>query len=155
MVSHRPSEGLSAADAGLAVNPNDAVLLLGRAAAENALGQYAQAKDDMERAIRLSPRDPIVGAFHVTLGIAEIGLGHRDAAIDEMHKTLDLGVRSSWVYTNLAAAYALAGRMDEARASVAEARRLDPELTVKGIIEHTWHNSPMLDGLRKAGLPEE
>lgn len=60
-LSHRAGDGLGTADAGLSVNPNDAVLLLGRPFAENSLGRYAQAKADMERAIRLSPRDPIVG----------------------------------------------------------------------------------------------
>jgi adenylate cyclase len=68
VLSHRASEALSAADAGLAVNPNDAVLLLARANAENALGRYEQAKADMESAIRLSPRDPIIAYFHVIVG---------------------------------------------------------------------------------------
>ena len=155
VLSGRASEGLSAADAGLAVNPNDAVLLLGRAIAENSLGRYEQAKDDMERAIRLSPRDPIVGFFHVVAGTAEIGLGHFDAAIDANRKALDSGMHAFSVYTNLAAAYALAGKMDEAKAALAEARRLDPRLTVRWIIDHAPNSPAVLDGLRKAGLPEE
>lgn len=61
----------------------------------------------------------------------------------------------SYAATNLAAAYALAGRMDEAKTSLAEARRLDPRLTIKKVIEHTLHSQAVVDGLRKAGLPEE
>jgi hypothetical protein len=38
---------------------------------------------------------------------------------------------------------------------LAEARRLNPKLTVKWMIEHTSGISAVLDGLRKAGLPEE
>jgi tetratricopeptide (TPR) repeat protein len=155
VVSHRPSEGLSAADAGLAVNPNDAVLLLARAIAANALGRYDEAKDAMERAIRLSPRDPIIGYFHVTLATAEIGLGHFDTAIGEMRKAIDSGMQQSYyVHTNLAATYALAARMDEAKAALAEARRLVPELTVKWIFDNAPTSPALLDGLRKAGLPE-
>ena len=154
-LSHRPSEGLGAADAGLAVNPNDAVLLLARAIAENSLGRYELAKDDMEQAMRLSPRDPIVGAFHVTAGTAEMGLGHLDAAIDKYRKAIDLGFGGFTVYANLAAAYALAGKIDKANAALAEARRLDPRLTVTWIIEHGPNSPAVLDGLRKAGLPEE
>ena len=112
-LSHRPSEGLGAADAGLAVIPNDAILLLARAIAENSLGRYSQAKDDIERAMRLSPRDPILGYFHVTAGTAETGLGHFDGAIDEFHKALDMGWQQFYVHTNLAAAFALLGRMHE------------------------------------------
>ena len=88
-LSRRPSEALAAADAGLAVNPNDVGLLIARAIAENSLGRYEQAKADMERAIRLSPRDRYLGVFHVDLGEAEIGLGDFDAAIDEFHKAIE------------------------------------------------------------------
>ena len=57
-------------------------------------------------------------------------------------------------YLELAAAYALSGKMDEAKAALAEARRINPDLTVKWMIER-WPNTPaMFDGLRKAGLPE-
>jgi hypothetical protein len=54
------------------------------------------------------------------------------------------------------AAYAGTGKMDEARAAVAEARRLNPTRTVKSMIEHML-NFPIVvfDGVRKAGLPEE
>jgi hypothetical protein len=41
--------------------------------------------------------------------------------------------------------------MDEAKAALAEARRLNPAITVKWMKEHT-HNLPaVFDGLRKAG----
>jgi hypothetical protein len=45
--------------------------------------------------------------------------------------------------------------MDEAQAALAEARRLNPELTVKTMIEHAPHFPALFDGVRKAGLPEE
>jgi hypothetical protein len=45
--------------------------------------------------------------------------------------------------------------MDEAKAALAEARRRNPELTVKWMIEHTPNLPAVFDGLRKAGLPEE
>jgi tetratricopeptide (TPR) repeat protein len=104
-LSRRPSEALGAADAGLAVNPNDTLLLVARAIADNSLGRYEEAKADMERAMRLSPRDLFIGVFHVDLGEAEIGLGHFDAAIDEFRKAIDSGYRPFFAYTNLAAAY--------------------------------------------------
>jgi hypothetical protein len=54
------------------------------------------------------------------------------------------------------AAYAGSGKIDEARAAVAEARRLNPKRTAKSMIEH-MPNFPIVvfDGVRKAGLPEE
>jgi hypothetical protein len=45
--------------------------------------------------------------------------------------------------------------MDEATDALAEARRINPKLTVKWMIEHSAGVPAVLDGLRKAGLPEE
>jgi hypothetical protein len=47
------------------------------------------------------------------------------------------------------------GKIDEAKAELAEARRLNPAITVKWMTKH-WPNLPaVFDGLRKAGMPEE
>jgi hypothetical protein len=93
--------------------------------------------------------------LHVIVGDAEISLGHFDAAADEYRKAIDVGPRLFFQYTNLAAANALAGKMDEAKVALAEARRLNPAITVKWMKEHTPNLPVVLDGLRKAGLPEE
>ena len=146
---------MASADAGLAINPNFVLLYRPRTLAENSLGRFEQAKADAERAMRLSPRDPYIGIFHVIVGDAEISLGHVDAAIDEYRKAIDSGLQPFFVYTNLAAAYAHAGKMDEAKAALAEARRLNPAITVKWMKEHTPNLPAVFDGLRKAGLPEE
>jgi hypothetical protein len=46
---------------------------------------------------------------------------------------------------------------DEAKSAMAEARRREPELTVKWLIEesHAPRLPHLFDGLRKAGRPEE
>jgi TolB-like protein/DNA-binding winged helix-turn-helix (wHTH) protein/Flp pilus assembly protein TadD len=153
--SGRPRGALSVADAGLTINPDNVSLYWPRACAENILGRFDQAKADAERAIRLSPRDPFLGMFHLIVGDAEINLGHFEAAIDAYREALASGKRDLFVYTNLAAAYALTEKMDEAEAALAEARRLNPELTVRWMIEHVHSYPPVLNGVRKAGLQEE
>jgi adenylate cyclase len=154
-LSGRPSEALGVADAGLAINPNYVPLYVPRIAAELSLGRFEQAKADAERVMRLSPRDPLAGIFRVQLGGAELSLGHVDAAIDEYRKTIDFGNHEYYAYANLAAAYAQADKMNEAKAALAEARSRNPELTTKWMKEHTPNLPAVLDGLRKAGLPEE
>jgi adenylate cyclase len=153
--SRRPREGLAAAEAGLAINPNFVMLFGPRIIAELSLGRYEQAKADAQRAMRLSPRDPLLGAFHLQTGEAELGLGHPDAAIGQCRQAIDSGFRRYEAYLLLAAAYAQAGKMDEAKDALAEARRINPKLTVKWLIEHGRDVPAVLDGLRKAGLPEE
>ena len=91
----------------------------------------------------------------MVLGNAELGLGHFDAAIHAYRQAIDAGYRTYIVYTNLAAAYALVGKMEEAKSALAEARRLNPNLTVKWRMAHGPNIPPLFEGLRKAGLPEE
>jgi len=152
---NHPVEGLRAADAGLAVNPNDALLHAARGLAENYLGHFEQGKAEVEQAMRLSPRDPNLGAWHNFASEAELGLGHFDAAIEEANKAIDAGYRVFLTYTQLTVAYALKGNLEEAKAALAEARRLNPKLTVKSMRERYPDFQWMSEGLRKAGLPEE
>ncbi len=154
-VARQYDEALRVADAGLAVNPNYAPLYMPRAVAENSLGRYGEAKADAERAMRLSPRDPLFGLLHVIVGDAEINLGHFDAAIDAYRKAIDSGYRTFFAYANLSAAYAHAGKMDEAKEALAEARRLNPAITIKWMTEHTPNLPAVFDGVRKAGLAED
>ena len=92
--SGRPKEGLRVAEAALAINPNYAAEYSYRALAETALGQFEQAKSDLQQAMRLSPLDPRMGAFHDKLAWAELGLGHFDAAIEESSKAIDAAFKA-------------------------------------------------------------
>jgi adenylate cyclase len=111
----------------------------------------------VQQAIRLSPRDPRIGQWHNFIAAAELGLGHFDAVIDESSKAIDAGYKVFYSYLNLAAGHALKGDMDEAKTALAEARRLNPKLSVKWLTGHGIqpHLQPRFDALRKAGLPEE
>jgi TolB-like protein/class 3 adenylate cyclase/tetratricopeptide (TPR) repeat protein len=154
-VTGRAAEALRAADSGLAIDPNSAPLLDARTLAEIVLGRFERAKSDAQRAMRLSPRDPEIPNRLINLGMAELGLGHFDAAVVEFQKAIDAGAHYFIPYTNLAAAYALDDKTDEAKTALAEARRLNPQLTVKWLTGHAPNLPPLFDGVRKAGLPED
>jgi hypothetical protein len=55
----------------------------------------------------------------------------------------------------LVAAHALKGDIDQAKTAFAEARRLNPKLSVKWLSEHKPIPQPAFEALHKAGLPEE
>ena len=67
-VLHRAAEGQRAADAGLALNPNSALLYFASGMRKNQLGMFAEAKSDMLHAIQLSPRDPNLGLWSIRVG---------------------------------------------------------------------------------------
>jgi adenylate cyclase len=155
LVSSRPNDALRAANTGLTIDPNSAPLLAGRSIAETYLRQFEQAKSDVQQAMRLSPHDPALSQWHNFMADAEIGLGHFDAALDECNKAIDGGYRVFYSYLNLAVAHAFKGDTDDAKAALAEARHLNPQLSVKWLIEHKPVLQPAFDSLRKTGLPEE
>jgi adenylate cyclase len=74
-LSNHPNDAVGAADTGLAINPNFALLYNPRSLAETSLGRFEQAKSDIQQAMRLSPRDPRIGMWRNTLGFAEAGQG--------------------------------------------------------------------------------
>jgi adenylate cyclase len=148
---NHPVEGLRAADAGLSVNPNDALLHAARGIAQDYLGHFDQGISEVRQAMRLSPRDPNTGAWHNFASLAELGLGHFDAAIEESNTAIDAGYRVFPPYVQLAVAYALEGKLAEAKAALAEARRLNPKLTVKLMRDRLPDFPWMFEGLRRRG----
>jgi adenylate cyclase len=149
------AEGQRAADAGLALNPSSALLYFASGNSKNQAGMFAEAKADIVHAIQLSPRDPSLGLWLNVLAACDIGLGRFDDAINESNRAIDAGNRTFYEYTNLAVAYAMTNRTDEAKAAVAEALKLNPKLTVKFMSKRNSKTPAVAEGLRKAGVPEE
>ena len=90
------------------------------------------------------------------LGVSEICAGSVDPGIAEFRRAIDAGYRTFVVYALLAGAEARKGDDAEAKLALAEARRLNPQLTIKWFVENLPLPWPtIVDGWRKAGLPEE
>jgi adenylate cyclase len=137
------------------LNPGSALLYHASGSAKNLLGMFAEGRRDTLRAIQLSPRDPGLGLWYATLAASDIGLGHSDDAITDSHHAIDAGYRTFPVYSNLAVACAMSNRIDDARAAVVEALKLNPRYSVK-LMSESYHKPPaILEALRKAGAPEE
>jgi len=100
-------------------------------------------------------RDPLSGIWYMYLGFAEICRGWLEAAIEQFKHAIDSGYPTYITYSMLAGAEAAKGNNAEAKSALAEARRLFPRLTIKWLLTETPTPSIVIDGLRKAGLPEE
>ena len=130
------------------------------------LGEPAKAIPLEEKRIRLNPNDPNIALAYWSLGLAHLLLGNNGQAIDWLTKASAANPRVYYFYLDLAAALALDGHIDQARAALAEALKLRPEVNsmVRQRARWAYTNNPAyralaektIDaGLRLAGMPDE
>jgi tetratricopeptide (TPR) repeat protein len=146
-------EAIEAAQTAVTLDPNAAYGYAAIGQAEFKLGRCEQSIEHIKKAFGLSPRDPLGGAWHMMLGLDEECLDRRDAAIMEFKRAIDGGYRPFIPYA--AGLEAAKGNDAEAKLALAEARRLNPQLTIKWFLENPPAPSGVIEGLRKAGLREE
>ena len=153
------NEIISEAKASLRADPSFAGAYLPMAVAEGLLGHQEQAMSDLKQAMRISPRDSSIGVWYMEMGRQLFALGQHEDAIQEGLKAVDSGYRTVLAYTALAAFYASANKMPEAKSALAQAVSLNPKLSVATF---RAHNSAFVDvppgfreALIKTGLPEE
>jgi adenylate cyclase len=148
-------EALEAAQRAVALDPNAAYAYFAMGQAEAPIGRREQSIAHIKQAFALSPRDPLVGVWHLDLGVSEVFCGRLDAGIAEFKRAIDTGFRTFVPYALLAGAQAAKGNDDEAKIALAEARRLLPHLTINWFVHHVAPPPTILvEGWRKAGLPE-
>ena len=118
-----------------------------------------------ERAIQLSPRDPVLGDWYEQIGEAHLLQSRTEDAIFWLEKARNYIPARSSIHRDLAAAYALRGEIERAAAELTEARRLsfdDRYSSIARLFRHSWMwkiraliDATYIAGLRKAGMPEE
>jgi adenylate cyclase len=123
-------------------------------------GKSDAAIASLEKAMRLSPRDPTFWMFLDGMAFAPLTARRYGDAIDWCQRSLQHRPDDVWAYRFLAASYAQQGRLEQAHQALEQALRLDPEFSVeKGRQLSQSADSaalaPLLEGLRKAGLREE
>ena len=120
----------------------------------------------LEKAIRLNPRGPNLYSIQWPLGQCHLLLGHVDEAIDLFRKACAASPRAYYLHLNLAGALGLRGELNEARAALADALRLKPEVNSLARYRAVtpWITNPqhwalrdmtLNAGLRAAGFPDE
>jgi adenylate cyclase len=145
------------ADRAVALNPNSHLAWHARGWAYRNAGQPAEAVQSFERAIRLSPIDPMLHRALAGMGMALIELLRFDEAVVAGKKAQHQNPTSfPGTYRCLASAFAHLGREAEAREAAARLLEVDPAFTISAWIARGGQSNAklMIEGLRKAGLPE-
>jgi adenylate cyclase len=155
VVTRRTQEAGEAAKKAVTLNPNYASAYARLAQDQVSPSEFASALDNVDQAIKLSPRDPELGRWHWIKGKTLIYLGRYKEALQEQQAALGSGYQSWPAYAFLAIANAFVGRQSEAEVALAQARKLNPKLTIKWMRARLDDPEVTFEGLRKAGLPEE
>ena len=130
------------------------------------LGQPKEAIPLVEKSIRLDPHGPNIHVAYWAFGCCHLLLGHVDEAVDLFRKARAANPRLTYIQFDLASALGLKGEIVEARAVLAEAIKLKPDLNTLARLLATYPNwgnpqyrvlaeKTLWLGLRRAGLPDE
>jgi adenylate cyclase len=157
--ARKPIEMIAASERAIELDPSLAIALSWLANSLSFLGRLDEALASGERTIRLSPRDPMNWLYFHDLATVHFNARRYEDAVEWERRSIQGWPRLAAGRALLAASYAHLGRMDEARKEVEEVLRLQAEYSLAHVRE-TRVAGPAylehyLDGLRKAGLPEE
>jgi adenylate cyclase len=120
--------------------------------------QPQKAISNFERALRLSPIDPMNFNNYVGIGSAHIVAEEYDEAAAFYRRALEERPNASWIYRGLAPSLSGAGRVEEAKQAFAELMRRYPDLTISKFKQAMVFSPAVLnrmaENLRKLGLPD-
>jgi TolB-like protein/class 3 adenylate cyclase/tetratricopeptide (TPR) repeat protein len=142
----------------LSANPNEPLAWLHSGITHAWRGRGAEAVQCTDRALSLSPLDPMIYYFNALAGMANL-VGERYERAIEL---ATLSLRENRLHTpslrTLAAAQALSGRLDEARQTMFRLREMEPGLTGRALRARypgrdTSQGERFIDALLAAGLP--
>jgi tetratricopeptide (TPR) repeat protein len=121
-----------------------------------------------QKAILISPRDPLIGFMYWRIGTAHLLRSHVDEAIVWFEKARNADPVAVLPHSYLTSAYALNGETERAASELAEARRLSADGRYSSLAQlkaifpywgtakvHALFEATYFAELRKAGMPEE
>lgn len=142
----------------LAIDPNAAWAWSRLGWLDNYSDRWEHSIEKFERALRLSPLDPMNFNNYVGMGSAHEFAQEYDKAAALYRRALEERPHAMWIYRHLASSLSGAGRMDEARQAYAQMIQTYPDLTISKIRRAMVSSSDVLDrlseNLRKLGMPD-
>jgi adenylate cyclase len=137
--------------------PNNAEINAGLGMVLNDAGKPEEAINVLKNAIRLNPIPP--GWYLGRLGDAYRLKGQYEKAVHEYKKAIQLQPDDMFSHLNLALCYVKLEREADAHAEAAEVLRINPKFSAESYAKHIplkdeASKKLLIDGMRKAGLPE-
>jgi len=145
-------------EAALQINANAAPAWMWSASAHSWMGNGPRAIEEINKAMALSPYDPLMYAYNAYASIAYLVDGQYERAIECALRCLRENRTYTAAHRQLVIALVLAGRENEARASARRLLELEPGLTVASFRRRypgsaSPHADLFCDALARAGIP--
>jgi TolB-like protein/Tfp pilus assembly protein PilF len=160
MWTRRSDRGIAAFEEAIKFNPSFAAahVLLGQMYLY--AGQREEAIERVEKGIRLSPSDSRLFIWLPALAGAHYQMRHYEKAIAAGRRSWSLNRNWPHGLRYVVAGLAQLGRIEEAQAALSDLQLTDANLEFSAsMLRRTWPDPAdvdhLLDGLRKAGMPEE
>lgn len=158
VVDARHQEALASAQRAVALGPSDAEAYAALSLVLTFGGRHADAVAAIETAIRVNPNLPTTD--RIVAGLAFLLNDDPEQAIEVLEKARAVSPNVDDVHVILTAAYASAGRTDEANRAAVEAVRLSPNVCIelyRVVLSHFRSSQDLakvLAALKAGGLPE-
>jgi tetratricopeptide (TPR) repeat protein len=157
------AQGIAECERALALDRN---LANGHAVIGNAkiyIGRGEETEAHINEALRLSPRDTLAYVWMFIAGMAKLVISSDEEAVALLRRAIETNRNYPPAHFWLAAALAHLGRLIEARAATQAGLALNPTFTVSrqrasvpsDNLTYLAQRERFLDGMRKAGVPEE
>ena len=150
-------KGIMEAQKGVDLDPNGAHGYLYLSLCLRYAGEFEEAIQAIEKAIRLNPFPPVT--YFKFACPAYIGAGRYEEAIAAGKKAVEVSPSDAGSHMILAVAYSLAGRQEEARIAAKEVLRLNPKFSVALFRKRLPYKNQadtehVIEAMLNVGLPE-
>ena len=162
LFTNRAAQGIAECERALALDQNlaDAHGFIGLA--KYFLGRGEETEAHIHEALRLSPRDTSAYRWFMFVGLAKLFLGADVEAVAWLRRSIEANRNYPLPHFYLAAALALLGSLDEARAAAQAGLVLNPTFTLRRYRSTASSDHPaylagrerIYEGMRMAGVPE-
>lgn len=158
VMSGQLQRGIEHLERAIELNPSHAHAYYGLGHALYVAGKPMQALAPLGAALRLSPKDPLASMFLTMAAFCHLMLDDLAEAEAAARRARNLLSKETWSRLALAATLQIKGDDAAAREAIAEAREIEPGLTLSTFAPLVQHipskmRDRVLEALAKAGLP--
>ena len=161
----RAAEGIATCERALELDRNLAEAHANIGFGKIFVGRAEETEGHIAEGLRLSPRDTYAYIWMGRAGLAKLHLGLWAQAVGWYRRSIEANRNFPYIYFVFGAGLAQLGRLDEARAATRTGLGLIPTFTITRF-HATWATmsddptylsqfGPILEGMRKAGVPEQ